>query len=164
MPDMSTNDEGLFLSMRRSLRIVLVFSMIGSGACFLSFLSYGLMLPTLQNMYATGQMSLPGEFTVAFEEMIYNFPQSFFLTLAILYGLSLTGVILMWNLHRIGFHLYTIAQLLVPIATVLLVGRDRLSIGDLMMTLLFVAYYFFALRRLATFTTPTDDESQQEDD
>ena len=57
----------------------------------------------------------------------------------------------MWNLRRIGFHLYTLSQLLVLVVTVLFLGKEHLLLGDVMFTLLFVIYYYFSLRRLGVF-------------
>ena len=96
-------------------------------------------------------------------EQFFETPRSFFLCSALLYALSLTGVILMWNLRKIGFHLYTLAQLLVMLVTLLFLGRERLPLGDIMFTLLFVIYYYLALRNLGVFSrggeTPTSDDN-----
>ena len=94
---------------------------------------------------------MPDSMTVAIEEFL-NTPRSFFLWSALLYAVSLAGVILMWRLQKIGFHLYTLAQLFVLLITVLFLGKERLPLGDVMFTLLFVTYYYFALRRLGVFS------------
>jgi hypothetical protein len=46
----------------------------------------------------------------------------------------------MWKMRKTGFHVYTLAQLLVLLITALL-GKAYISMGDVMMTLLFVAFY-----------------------
>lgn len=111
----------------------------------------GLTLPFLKTMYQTGSMTFPSEMTVYIEQF-FETPQSFFLCSALLYGLSLTGVILMWNLRKSGFHLYTLAQLLVMLVTLLFQGRERLPLGNIMLTLLFITYYYIALRNLGVFS------------
>ena len=103
---------------------------------------------------------------------------TFFLLNGLLYGVSLIGAILMWNLKRYGFHIYTIAQLLLIVLPVLFIGKDAFDMGNLMITLFFVTFYFFALRNLtqtenndkeellkqATNEDEDDDEDEDEDD
>ena len=148
---MEIDKERMFEIHRRNLRIILVLSIIGSGMYALAYLMWGLMLPTIQGQYASGALQLPDEMTVAYEDMIYT-PRSFYLCGTLLYVMSLVGVILMWNLRKSGFHLYTLAQLLVLVITVLFLGKEHLAIGNVMLTLLFVTYYFIALRRLGVFS------------
>ena len=145
------NSQRLFDIQKRSLNIVLVLSIIGSGLNFLSSLIWGVTLPTMQQMFNSGAITMPDSMTVAIEEFL-NTPRSFFLWSALLYAVSLAGVILMWRLQKIGFHLYTLAQLFVLLITVLFLGKERLPLGDVMFTLLFVTYYYFALRRLGVFS------------
>lgn len=143
-------DETTYTLWRRSLRIVLVLSIIGSSMYMLSMLIWGVATPSLQKMVDSGAMVLPDTMKVAFEEMIQT-PRTFFMSSALLYAVSLGGVLLMWNLRRIGFHLYTLSQLLVLVVTVLFLGKEHLLLGDVMFTLLFVIYYYFSLRRLGVF-------------
>lgn len=121
----------------------------------------------LKAMYQSGSMPFPSELTVYVEQLLET-PRSFFFCNALLYALSLTGAILMWNLRKGGFHLYTLAQLLVMIVTLLFLGRERLPLGDIMFTLLFVVYYYMALRNLGVFSRAgamsTDDGSQDPQD
>ncbi len=125
----------------------------------------GLTLPFLKTMYESGSMTFPSEMTV-FVEQLFETPRSFFLCSALLYGLSLAGVILMWNLRKSGFHLYTLAQLLILLVTLLFLGRERVPLGDIMFTLLFITYYYVALRNLGVFSkgsevqTSTDENEE----
>ena len=140
---------------------MLILSMIGSGLYCLSSLSWGLTAPTIQQMVDSGAIKLQDSMTVAFEQMIET-PRSFYLWSALLYAVSLTGVILMWNLRKLGFHLYTLAQLFVLVITVLFLGKERLLLGDVMFTLLFIISYYVSLRRLGVFNyasvTPSDND------
>ncbi|MBQ6955865.1 MAG: hypothetical protein IJP80_04550 [Bacteroidales bacterium] len=140
-------DDKVYLARRRGLRIVLVLSFIGSGLSFFSYLMMSVGLSGFQAMYSSGQMVLPGEMTV-FVEQLMETPRSFFVCSSLLYAMSLVGLVMMWNVRRNGFHMYTMAQLLLLLVTVLFLGRERLALGDVMMTLLFVVYYFMAMRQL----------------
>lgn len=143
----------------RNLRFMLVLSMIGSGYCLLEYFYMGLMLPSLTQMYQDGTMMGPittisemlnidqSVFTASFESMI-RVPQLFYLLTAWLYAMSLTGVIMMWKLRKNGFHFYTIAQLLVIIVTILFLGKTYVRLGDIMLTLLFVGYYYISFMGL----------------
>lgn len=140
-------DEKFFLSRRRSMRIVLVLSFIGSGMSFFSYLMMSVGLSGMQAMYNAGAMTLPGEMTV-FVEQLLETPRAFFVFSTLLYAMSLGGLVLMWNIRKNGFHMYTLAQLLILLVTVLFLGRERLALGDVMLTLLFIVYYFMAMRQL----------------
>lgn len=155
-------EQQFFEARRRNLRIILVLSIIGSGFSLFGYLMTGLTLPTLKAAYQSGSIPFPSEMTVLVEQFLET-PRSFFLCTALLYAMSLTGVILMWNLRKSGFHLYTLAQLLILLVTLLFLGRERVPLGDIMFTLLFVIYYYLALRNLSVFSrggeTPTSDDN-----
>lgn len=143
-------EQQIYSARRRSLRILLVLSFIGSGVSFLSNFMTGAILPFAKTMYESGSMTFPSEMTVYVEELLET-PRSFFFSSALLYGLSLTGAILMWNLRKSGFHLYTLAQLLILLITLLFLGREHVALGNIMFTLLFIIYYYIAMRNLGVF-------------
>ena len=151
------------MSPKISLRIVLVLSFIGSGFSFFSYMVLGLCLPMVREMFASGAVSLPEQMMVAYESIL-EAPQVFYLLSGVFYGLSLMGAILMWNLNKTGFHCYTLAQLVLLAIPVLFLGKARFAIGDAMLTLLFVAYYFFTLRTLGVFSssTPSTQDDPQD--
>lgn len=140
-------EEKYYLARKRSLRIVLVLSFIGSGVSFFSYMMMSIAFPTFQAIYNAGGMTFPSEMTV-FVEQLMETPRSFFVCSALLYAMSLGGLALMWNIRKNGFHMYTLAQLLLLLVTVLFLGRERLALGDIMLTLLFVVYYYIAMRQL----------------
>lgn len=140
-------EDKVFLARRRSLRIVLVLSFIGSGMSLFSYIMMSVGLSGLQAMYKSGDLTFPAEMTVFFEQLMET-PRAFFLFSALLYAMSLGGLALMWNVRKNGFHMYTLAQLLLLLVTVLFLGRERLALGDVMITLLFIVYYYIAMRQL----------------
>lgn len=144
---------------KRNLHIFLVLSMIGSGFALISNIVWGVGLPTMKEMLESGEMVLPSEMTVMMEELIQT-PKSFYLCSALLYAASLIGVVLMWNVRKSGFHLYTLAQLLVLLTGVLFLGKDHLVLGDVMLTILFVTYYFMSLKRLGAFNQETEADNK----
>jgi len=124
----------------------------------------GLAFPAFKAMYYSGSMTFPSEMTV-FVEQLLETPRSFFLCGALLYALSVAGAVIMWNLRKSGFHLYTLAQLLIPVVTILFLGKESLALGDIMFTLLFIVFYYVSLRNLDVFnkSDKEQDELQQED-
>lgn len=147
---------------RRSLRIVLVLSFIGSGLSFFSYLMMSLGLPSMQALYNSGSMTFPSEMTVYVEQLMET-PRAFFVCSSLLYAMSIGGLALMWNIRKNGFHMYTLAQLLLLLVTVLFLGRERLALGDVMFTLLFVVYYFIAMRQLDALKQQTDLGEEKND-
>ncbi len=131
----------------RSLRIVLVLTFIGSGMMLLSSLFTAVMLPFMQEMRDSGAIEMTGIMAEMYE-MVLAIPQAYYAICAVLYALSLAGAIMMWQLRKNGFHFYTTAQLLVIANVLVFIGRSGILIGDIMLTVLFVAYYYFALRNL----------------
>ena len=135
----------------RNLHIILVLSIIGSGFSFINPFITGLMLPTMKQLYYSGALPIPTEMTF-YTEQVLETPRSFFFCNSLLYAMSLLGVVLMWHLRKGGFHLYTLAQLMVLLIAVLFLGREALSLGNVMFTILFVVYYYTSLRNLGVFS------------
>lgn len=138
-------------------KLVLVLSLIGSGMCFLSFILTGLMYPTLISFLENGgvQFDELGPLVDALKEC----PRYFFFGNGILYGISLAGAILMWNYKWEGFHFYTSAQLLIIVFDMLVLGKSSVNIGDVMLTLFFIAYYFLSLKAIHKFLDESDQNS-----
>ena len=67
--------------------------------------------------------------------------KNFFLYQGLLFAVSFTGALLMWNFKKSGFHLYTISQiLLLIVATIFLPGMPFPYV-DIIFTALFVYVY-----------------------
>lgn len=139
------------------LRILLVLSIIGSGTMFISNALTALLEPTMQAFYAANADRFPEEFATA-ADMVFLVPRLYYALCALLYALSLAGVVMMWQLKVPGFHCYTLAQLLLLVVPLLFLGRAYLSIGDIMLTVLFVGTYWLIFRTLGLFG-PKNEET-----
>ena len=71
---------------------------------------------------------------------------AYFAGLALLSGLSLAGVILMWNYMRTGLYIYLAAQVLLLIFPPIWLGRNSLSAMSIVFTSLFVGIYLTYFR------------------
>lgn len=139
---------------KTSLHIVLVLTFIGSGSSFLAYLTAGIFYDTfLQTLSVMAQVS--NEMAVA-ADTLKEMPRLLFISMGLFYGLSLLGAIEMWHLRKTGFHFYTLSQLVLLSLPALFMGKAYFAIGDAMLTLMFVAYYWFSLRRLNVFNHDSD--------
>jgi hypothetical protein len=141
----------------RGLSFVLVFSMIGSAWGILANAIVGATTAFIAKLVESNNNQLPSELmdlyttTMGFTEEQINealsrlleIPAYHSYLMALLSGVSLAGVILMWKLKKLGFHLYTMAQIIMLIMLALL-GRAHIGPGDIMLTVLFVVFYALA--------------------
>ena len=73
--------------------------------------------------------------------LFMNTDKNFFLFQGILYVFSFTGALMMWKFRRVGFHFYTISQiLLLTVASAFLTGMP-FPIFDILLTGMFVYIY-----------------------
>lgn len=138
-----------------ALSFVLILSMIGSGWCILmnlmSAITRSLLASMMENsdtaqlsesistMYSNS-MGIDPAIMAETMERFMEIPAYYYIITSLLYIASLVGVIMMWKMRKTGFHVYTLAQLLVLLITAML-GKAYIGMGDIMMTILFVAFY-----------------------
>ncbi|MCF0211529.1 MAG: hypothetical protein HUK17_01335 [Bacteroidales bacterium] len=164
-----------YRSTLRGLRIMLIISIVGSGYALFSNLSMGLLYRPMQAIYESGEWKnmiplMSQLFSVddvslleASMEQTMAVPRVVYLLWGLLYGMSLAGVIMMLRVNRNGFHFYAIAQLLVLIVTILFLGKSHLNVGDIMLTILFIFYYFTTFRRLDALRPTPDTDTADSD-
>ena len=97
------------------LKVLCVFTFVGSG---LGFISYGVI--GLVHDYFSNNLSLiPDEKNRELIEIMLSGGRMFFLLNAVLYAVSFAGSVFLWKLKKVGFHLYTASQLLLLILPLL---------------------------------------------
>ncbi len=139
--------------------VMLVLSMVNAGTSVLSNLILGFMAPTMGEMFENGSLPLPEELTEAIRTLT-RIPQYYFFIVALFWGLSFYGALSMWKLRKTGFHCYTLAQLILLLIPLVFLGKSYVSLGDIMFTLLFIAYYASVIY---FWKKSHDDEDQQID-
>ncbi len=149
----------------RSLRILLIFSFIITGSQFIwEMMGIAGLFPKISAFYA----SQPSEFSDVFNikmEQEMAIPQWYNLLRALLDVTSIVGLVLMWKLRKNGFHAYTLSKLLLMLLPLMFLDRSYMRIGDIMIAVIFIAYYFFLLKNLGAFsgesnspdTTPSEN-------
>lgn len=130
----------------------LVLSFIGSGFNAISNLFTYTAFPMLKETFANNDFSslFPAEAIDASMAML-DINKIFYLIIALLNLVSFTGVLKMWKMDKIGFHIYAIAQVLILIAnSVFLYPTQENSnlLSDLMLTGLFILLYYLMFKRI----------------
>lgn len=148
-----TMEEAKYKSNARILHILLVISFVVSGYNLLSYLLMGLTLPTMRELMPNMIATMPEKYQAAtlMVEKMLELPQWYFLVVALLNAVSVLGLILMWKLKKNGFHCYTLSKLVLMALPMMFLDRSFVSIGDMMLAVLFIVYYFFLLKVLGAF-------------
>ena len=122
------------------LTILCILTFIGSGLASFSnlfiYLSYEEMLTIIEDY----KVEIPGF------EMMMSGGKRFFITGFILYTFSWVGALQMWKLKKIGFHLYTGAQIFILLLPVILIPSYPFSTFSLLFTGVFIAGYALNLK------------------
>ena len=127
------------------LTILCILTFIGSGINFISSLMVFLFFDTFKAVAGeiAKNLKLPGM------ELFLNARPVYFLFTAGIYIVSVAGAIQMWRLRRLGFHIYTVAQILLIIAPMYFFKLPGPSILDILMSGLFVFLYGSNLKKMS---------------
>lgn len=124
------------------LQVLCILTFIGSGLSLVSNLTMFMLIDTINELYDSGSFSiwLDGMNAEAFEILI-SVDRSFFLAQATVYVLSIFGAYQMWNLKKIGFHFYTIAQIVLIILSRVYMPQLPFPLFEVMISLVFITFY-----------------------
>jgi len=127
------------------LRTLCILTFIGSGLGIINF-SILVIMPDfiLKNLNV-----FPDPATQEFIKLIIVSGGSYFTIISFfLYIVSLAGAILMWKMYKVGFHLYTSAQLLLLIIPYLYIPEYPMSFMTIFITLAFIFSYSVYLKQM----------------
>ncbi len=113
-------------------------SFIGSGAAALLYLAGSVFFEKASEIII--------EYTSA--HSTEQISPRYFMTLGILYMVSLRGVYEMWKLYRRGFFIYAAAQMAILAVPLLRMGKDAFSAVSVIFTVLFIVAYATQFRSL----------------
>ena len=122
------------------LTILCIFTFIGSGLAAFSNLFIYLSFDEMITIIEDYEVDIPGF------DMMMSGGRRFFVTGFILYTLSWVGALQIWKLKKIGFHLYTGAQIFILILPVIMIPSYPFSIFSLLFTAVFIAGYAINLK------------------
>jgi len=120
--------------------------------CILTFINGGLTLVSsiFVGAFFDQFVVIAAEFAEKFKlpglELITEGRPLFFFVNAVLYAVSVTGALMMWRLKKNGFHVYTIAQILLILAPMYFFGLPGPSIFDIILSGTFVVLYAMHLK------------------
>ena len=148
---MNEIDESRKRSGLRTLHIFLVISFIVSGYHLLAYLVMGVTPSQMKEQMVEMAGGFPDEFAIMLDKFL-AIPQWYFLVSALLNVASIVGLVLMWKVRGSGFHCYTLSKLMLILMPVMFLDRSYIAIGDIMIAILFIIYYFALLRILGAFS------------
>jgi hypothetical protein len=131
------------------LKVLCILSFIGGGYSLLSNGFMFLLFDEWAKAYDEGLFDVfDGQFEMTAIQVFLNVDKQFYLFQTLLYSLSVYGVYLMWKLKKIGFHTYSIAQILVLIVQKIFIPSLPFPVIPLLLTLTFIILYFKNLPKM----------------
>jgi len=122
------------------LTVLCVLTFIGSGLAAFSNLFIYFSFEEMLTIVDDFEVEIPGF------DMMMSGGRRFFITGFILYTFSWVGALQMWKLKKIGFHLYTGAQIFILLLPVIMIPSYPFSIISLLFTVVFIAGYAINLK------------------
>ena len=77
---------------------------------------------------------------------LLDMPSDFFLLSFLFYSISLAGALFMWNLKKLGFHIYSLAQIALLFTISIYNPFNTTPIADILITSLFIFLYYRHLK------------------
>ena len=150
------------------MTILLVLSLINALFQIFSSIFTYLFMPFMKEMMESGQLEeqlqlfMPNMEEAMRQTMLDNLATQigvqpiYYLLIAVLFIGSLVGVLKMFKLQRIGFHIYSISQMLILIAQVAYIySKESQSpfFNEFLMTLMFILLYHLYFKRIENYGT-----------
>ena len=126
------------------LMILCILTFIWSGLGFFSSLFTGIFLEAFQQIAP----AFVEQFQIEGFEELFEAPRGFFLLNSLLYLGSVTGAYFMFQLQKIGFHVYTISQFLLLIAPMYFLSLPSPPVFEILVTGLFIILYARQLKHM----------------
>jgi len=121
------------------LTILCILTFIGSGLFVFFFFIVAVNYEGIMEIMRTVYENMPEPEPEA--RFLLDAPRDFFLISFILLASSVLGAIMMWNLRKIGFHLYTSSQLIYLVLPFIYFGGETNPMLNIIFTALFVYLY-----------------------
>jgi hypothetical protein len=133
------------------LTVLCILSFIGGITQGFSNLMMGMMFPMIREMMNNEDVvSLLPEVYMESMDQIFAVDRIFYFVTGILYIASFMGVLYMWKLKKVGFHIYAIAQILILTASSIFVYPNQEVSSfyfDLLFALIFIYLYYGFYKR-----------------
>ena len=124
------------------LTVICILTFIGSGMNMFS----SLVIAGFYETFVQIAQEFATKFNIPGMEILSEATPLFFLVSAILYAGSLAGAILMMNLKKTGFHLYTVSQILLILAPMYFLHQNSPGLADMLFSGIFILLYGMHLK------------------
>jgi len=128
------------------LKILLILTFIGSGLTMFSNLFLFGFFNQIKAMLAAQGSSYSFMGTTMDLAPFFQISPAFYLIQGLLSVVSLTGAILMWDLKKIGFHFYAVAQISLLIVPKIFIRGLPFPGTELLISFFFVYFYYRFLK------------------
>lgn len=122
------------------LSVLCVITFVTSGFTTIIYFFTLLSYSTIRGLLESGEVSMPGA------DLFLNLPSNFFLLGTLFYAGSVIGAAFMWNLRKVGFHLYAASQIGVLITISTYNTMNGIPFFEILLTLMFIVLYGIHLR------------------
>lgn len=118
--------------------------------CILTFIYSGLQ--TLSNLFILLNKDFISEniegsgFQLEDFQPILDMPSQFFLLNTFLFAIVLAGAVLMWNLKKLGFHIYSLSQIALLFVISIFNPFNSTPFAEILMTSMFILLYYRHLK------------------
>lgn len=124
------------------LKILCILTFIGSGLSLLSNSIMFLTIDIIREYYQSGAFDLlTKDMDTDVLGLLLSANSMYFVFQAALFGITIYGAYLMWYLKRVGFHIYTIAQILLLILPQIFLPEIPFPTFELLISLVFITLY-----------------------
>lgn len=124
------------------LTTLCILTFIGSGMNLFS----SLVIAGFYDIFVEIAQEFSQKFNIPGMEQILEARPIYFVVSAVFYAVSIAGAILMLQLKKIGFHVYTIAQILLVIAPMYFMHLPGPGVPELLFSGLFILLYSMNLK------------------
>ncbi len=124
------------------LKVLLILTFIGGGLTMFSNLFIFGFFNQIKAMLATQGSSYSFMGTTMNLSPFFQISSAYYLIQGFLSGMSLTGAIFMWDMRKVGFHFYTLAQICLLIVPKLFIHGLPFPGMELLISFLFVYFYY----------------------
>ena len=136
------NDNTANTTRPELLKILCILTFIGGGLSLISNLTMFLTIDIVREYFEKGMFDfLAEDMDISVLEILVSINSTYFMFQAVVLALAVYGAYLMWNLKKIGFHLYAISQILLLILPQVFLPSLPFPTFELIISLIFVTLY-----------------------
>lgn len=129
------------------LKILCILTFVGSGLSLFSNILMFLSIDIVKVHFENGDFNFLAEsMNLEAIEILISISKSYFIFQAIVFSMSIYGAYMMWNLKKIGFHIYTISQITLIILSQIFIHGLPFPLFEIMISLVFITFYARTLK------------------